>query len=208
MLDFLHNPDEIPNFVIVGLGNPGHRFENTRRNIGFDLLDYLTKYSPESIYWNKRIHWSYTDRNLIEGYFVMYAKPQVFVNNSGMPVDDIMQRFKLKSDRLIVIFEDPTLNVGCYKIEKGGNPQPHSGINSIIQHLATTDFVRIRIGVGMNPEDEPLNVYLLSQIPENEYVAISSRYHEIYDFLTYYFYYDFDECMRIFNAYGSETERD
>lgn len=206
MFEFLFNPDEKPLYLIVGLGNPGRKYENTRRNIGFDILDYLTTYSSDSFYWNKRKHWSYTDRNVFEGQFVMYAKPQVFVNNSGMAVDDIMQRFRLRSDQLIVLYEDLTLKPGCFKIEKGGNPAPHSGINSIIQHLQTTEFVRIRIGVGTNPDDTPQNVYILSQIPEDEYKEINRKYDLIHEFLLYYFYYDFDEAMRIFNAYGAESE--
>lgn len=154
-------------FVIVGLGNPDRKYEKTRHNIGFDVIDALAE----------RYHISVTDKKhkalcgtgIIEGKKVLLVKPQTYMNNSGESVGEIMNFYKLDAeDELLVIFDDISLPPGKLRIRKKGSAGGHNGIKSIIAHTGTQNFQRIKVGVGEKPEGWDLADHVLGRFSESE----------------------------------------
>ena len=188
-----------PDYIIVGIGNPGTRYENTRRNIGFHIVDYLSSKSMLGFGCRRLQHSALTEKCVLDSNVVYYVKPQTYISNSGMAVKDVLEFFNMSGKHLIVIHDDTTLPIGKFKIIKGGDPIEHKGISSIVEHLGTNDFIRIRVGIGTNPPEIDLNSYVLGIIPDDEYAILSDVFSSIREALTYMFYYGLDECMRIFN---------
>ena len=137
--------------IIVGLGNPGEKYLETRHNIGFTTLDYLLKKyeSVKESSWeeNKKTK-SQIKKLSVRKIPTLLAKPQTFMNNSGMAVSLLIQYFKVKPEDLIVIHDDLDLPLGKIQIRFGGGSAGHNGIESIIDTIKTDKFLRIRMGVG------------------------------------------------------------
>ena len=134
-------------FLIVGLGNPGGQYANTRHNVGFMAVDTLAGAGQT---W-KREHDALTARAEIDGRRVIFAKPQTFMNNSGVAVRTLMTFYKIPLENLIVIHDDMDITVGDCREKIGGGSAGHNGIRSIDAH-AGRDYRRIRIGIG-HPRD-------------------------------------------------------
>lgn len=133
-------------YVIVGLGNPGKQYENTKHNIGFITLDYIAdKYDIEL---NKTKFKGLYGEGRIAGEKVILLKPQTYMNLSGESVRDIMNFYKLSPEKLMVIYDDVDLDMGKVRIRKKGSAGSHNGMKSIIYQLANSDFPRFRIGIG------------------------------------------------------------
>ncbi len=132
--------------MIVGLGNPGRNYEFTRHNVGFRVLDLLSE--AENIPVERRQHESLTGDGLVEGQRVILVKPQTFMNNSGVAVSALARWYKLPPEDILVIYDDLDLEVGRLRIRCGGGAGGHNGIKSLIQHLGTDAFSRIRFGIG------------------------------------------------------------
>lgn len=137
-------------FIIVGLGNPGSKYESTRHNIGFNVIDAMAdKYN---INVNDKKHKALCGSGAIEGMKVLLVKPQTYMNLSGESVAEIVNYFKVDpDDELIVIFDDISLAPGNIRIRKKGSAGGHNGIKSIIQMTGTQGFKRIKVGVGEKP---------------------------------------------------------
>lgn len=156
-------------YVIVGLGNPGRKYENTRHNIGFITLDYLAQ--KHKIIINKIKHKALIGEGTIEGKKVIFVKPQTYMNLSGQSVREVMHYYKEDIRNLIVIFDDIDIEVGKIRIRKKGSAGTHNGMRSIIYDLMSDEFPRIRIGIGKNPERK-LTHYVLGKFEEEEKDAI------------------------------------
>lgn len=137
--------------IIVGLGNPGEKYENTRHNLGFATLDNLLKkyQSLEDSTWedNKKTK-SLIKRIEIKGTSTLLAKPQTYMNNSGIAISLLLEYFKIKPEDLIVIHDELDLPFGKIQIRFGGGTAGHNGMESIINSLGTDKFLRIRMGIG------------------------------------------------------------
>ncbi|MDS0525308.1 aminoacyl-tRNA hydrolase [Clostridium sp. SHJSY1] len=133
-------------FLIVGLGNPGREYENTRHNIGFDAIDVIAKrYNIEV----SRIKFKGVyGEGFIGSEKVMLLKPTTYMNLSGESVREVMDFYKLSKEQVLVIYDDISLEVGRLRIREKGSAGGHNGIKSIISHLGTDVFSRIKIGVG------------------------------------------------------------
>lgn len=145
--------------LIVGLGNPGKKYTNTRHNIGFQVLDLLG--SGED--WQNKY-----DAEIIKTDTVILAKPQLYMNLSGQSVAQILKYYP--SAQLIVIHDELDLPLGGMKIMKGASAAGHNGVQSIIDDIGTKDFIRIRIGVN-NPETrtgKPGDAYVLEPFADTE----------------------------------------
>lgn len=129
--------------VIVGLGNPGKKYENTRHNIGFAALDYIAE--KEGISINTGKHKALIGSGYMNGVKVLMVKPQTFMNLSGESLRPIMDFYKLDPEDFIVIFDDIDLDVGRIRIRKKGSAGGHNGIKSIISHLGSMEFPRIKM---------------------------------------------------------------
>lgn len=137
--------------LVVGLGNPGEKYENTRHNIGFETLDsLLKKYSSvkDSNWEDSKKTKSLIKKTAICNASVLLAKPLTYMNNSGMAISLLLQYYKIKPEELIVIHDELDLPLGKLQIRFGGGSAGHNGIESIISAIKTDQFLRIRMGIG------------------------------------------------------------
>ncbi len=149
-------------FCIVGLGNPERKYENTRHNIGFDVIDAIAE--KYSIAVRERGFRALFGKGAVEGQRVILLKPQTYMNLSGESVREITDYFKIDpEEELIVISDDVSLEVGGIRIRKKGSAGGHNGLKNIIEHLGTEKFQRIRIGVGEKPKEWDLADYVLGR---------------------------------------------
>ncbi len=139
-------------FIIVGLGNPGREYENTRHNAGFMALDALAKRSSIKV---DRVKWNaLTGVGEIGGRKVMLMKPQTYMNNSGEAVSAAMRFYKLGLADILVMVDDVNLDIGVIRIRKKGSDGGQKGMRSIIGHCGGEDIERIKVGVGKKPHPE------------------------------------------------------
>lgn len=154
-------------FCIVGLGNPDKKYENTRHNIGFDVIDAIAE--KYSIAVREKGFKALFGKGVIEGARVILVKPQTYMNLSGESVREVIDYYKIDPEgELIVISDDISLDVGGIRIRKKGSAGGHNGLKNIIQHLGTENFQRIRIGVGEKPKDWDLVNYVLGRFSKEE----------------------------------------
>lgn len=133
-------------YVIVGLGNPGKKYEQTKHNIGFITLDFLAEKNEIKI--NKIKHKALVGEGFISGQKVLLVKPQTYMNLSGNSVREVMEYYKVDIEKLIVIYDDVDIPMGRLRIRKKGSAGTHNGMKSILYDIQSDDFPRIRIGIG------------------------------------------------------------
>ncbi|WP_363322979.1 aminoacyl-tRNA hydrolase [uncultured Brachyspira sp.] len=152
--------------LIVGLGNPGEEYKNHRHNVGFILIDKIAENFNISFDNNKKksLYSRAKDKNI--EYILL--KPQTFMNLSGESVIYISKFFNIKPEDIIVIYDDMDIPFGTFKIKKGGSSGGHNGIKSLISHLKSDDFTRIRVGIGRPPSGKKVNDYVLSSFSKKE----------------------------------------
>lgn len=152
-------------YVIVGLGNPGSKYELTRHNVGFRTIDVLCdKYNIDLTETKFKALYGKGD---IDGEKVLLVKPQTFMNLSGESVRQILDYYKLdEKQELIVIYDDISLAPGKLRIRKKGSAGGHNGIKNIIQHLGHDEFLRVKVGVGEKPAGFDLADYVLGRFSE------------------------------------------
>ena len=154
-------------FLIVGLGNPGDKYEFTSHNAGFMCVDFLA--DKENFKINKLKYKSLLADVDIKGHRCLIMKPQTFMNNSGEAVRDAEQFYKIPPENVIVIYDDISLDVGRIRVRRKGTDGGHNGIKSIIYHLGSDNFPRIKIGVGKKPPEwEDLADWVLSRFTNDE----------------------------------------
>lgn len=153
--------------LIVGLGNIGKNYDNTRHNIGFEILDDFLG----EVIWKKNSYGLYYKKNNI-----LYLKPTTYMNLSGIAVSYFMKYYKIKLDDLIVIHDDIDTQTGNYKIKYDSSFGGHNGIKSIIEHLKTQKFLRIKIGISKNDNIE-ISDYVLGKFSkiENQQINIIKK---------------------------------
>ena len=146
-------------YVIAGLGNPKREYENTRHNVGFDVIDAIaSKYGIRVI---ERKHKALVGRGYIDGMKVVLAKPQTFMNLSGESIREIIDYYKVDPQSELVVCDDISLELGQLRIRKKGSAGGHNGLKNIIAQLGTDGFARIKMGVGNKPEGYDLADYVL-----------------------------------------------
>lgn len=151
-------------YIIAGLGNPGERYTFTRHNAGFLAIDYLAQTFNTKV---DRIKFKgligsfeYADKK------VLLLKPMTYMNSSGDSIIEAVNFYKIKPEKLIVIYDDIAFDVGVVKMRKKGSDGGHNGVKSIIQRLGTEEFPRIRIGIGV-PKDDMVK-HVLSEFEDDE----------------------------------------
>ncbi|MCE5222383.1 MAG: aminoacyl-tRNA hydrolase [Clostridium sp.] len=133
-------------FLIVGLGNPGKEYEDTRHNIGFKVVDNIAK--EYNIEVNRQKFKGIYGEGFIEGEKVMLLKPTTFMNLSGESVREVVDFYNIDNDKILVIYDDISLEVGTLRIREKGSAGGHNGMKSIIAHLGSDIFPRIKVGIG------------------------------------------------------------
>ena len=152
--------------LVVGLGNPGRRYARTRHNLGFLLLDRIAEARGIRI-GDDRCD-SLVGRGVWERESLVLAKPQTYMNNSGVAAAALLRRFRVRGADLVVAYDDLDLPFGRLRIRCGGSAGGHRGLASILQHVADRDFVRLRMGIGRPPAGVDPVEYVLSRFPAEE----------------------------------------
>ena len=154
-------------YIIAGLGNPSKEYKNTRHNIGFDVIDCIADKNGIDVATIK--HKALIGKGMIGSEKVILVKPQTYMNLSGESLIDVCQYYKIDiEEELIVIYDDIALDVGAIRVRKEGSAGGHNGMKSIIQHLGTDKFMRIRMGVGEKPKGYDLADYVLGHFTQAE----------------------------------------
>ena len=154
-------------FIIAGLGNPGLQYEKTRHNVGFMAVDLLAENEKFSFNKNKYDallgEWKLNDKR------ILVIKPQTFMNCSGNAVSKIVNFYKIPTDRVIVLHDDISLDVGKIRMRRKGSDGGQRGMRDIIELLGTDNIMRIKIGVGAKPHpDYDLKDWVLGKFPESQ----------------------------------------
>jgi len=150
--------------LIVGLGNPGKRCSLSRHNMGFLVLETLAK--RENINIGSKKFDSCFGKGVISGIPVVLAKPQTFMNLSGVAVGKLVRFFKIDVEDLIVVHDDLDLPCGEIRIKAGGGDGGHKGLISVVDHLGGSEFVRVRLGIGKPAQKEMTEGYVLERFSE------------------------------------------
>lgn len=153
-------------FAVVGLGNPGKNYEGTRHNVGFDAIDLLAYRNNIKI--NKIKFKSVYGEGIIGNNKVILLKPQTYMNNSGMAVLDLYNFYKLPIENIIVVVDDIDIEFGTIRVKAKGSAGSHNGMKSIIYHLQSEKFPRVKIGVGQKKEGQDLADFVLSRFSREE----------------------------------------
>lgn len=160
-------------YLIAGLGNPKPEYMHTRHNVGFDTIDILGDKNDISVETLKLR--ALTGKGMIAGQKVILIKPQTFMNLSGESIRPLVDYFKIDiSSELIVVYDDICLEPGNIRIRKKGSAGGHNGMKSIINHLGTEEFIRVRVGVGEKPKGYDLADFVLSHFSQDEKEATYS----------------------------------
>lgn len=156
-----------PDFLIVGLGNPGIQYENTRHNAGFIMLDALAMTLDVKV--DRARFRAYCGTGSVGGRQVLLMKPQTFMNNSGEAVTQAMRMYKIPPERTLLLFDDISLPVGRLRVRRQGSAGGQNGVKSILALSGSEDFPRIKAGIGAKPHpDYDLAKWVLSRFTEAE----------------------------------------
>ncbi len=189
-------------YIIVGLGNPKKEYENTRHNIGFDVIDRLAE--EENISVLEKKHKAIIGKGVVAGQKCILAKPQTYMNLSGESVRELIDYYKVDEEtELIVISDDISLDVGQLRIRKKGSAGGHNGLKNIIAHLGHDVFCRIKMGVGEKPKGYDLADYVLGHFPKEERVVMDEAAKRACEAIRLMIMEDADVAM---NKYNCKTE--
>ena len=181
--------------LIVGLGNPGKKYEHTRHNMGFDVIDLFSELAQIDI--DKESFKGLVGRGKVFDEDVFLLKPQTFMNLSGESVREIVSYFKIKIEDIIVVYDDMALAPGRIRLRPSGSSGGHNGIQNIIDNLGTQDIKRIRVGIG-EPTYNSID-YVLSKPSKEERVLIDEAIVDAANALKDILKDNFDKAMTKYN---------
>ncbi len=185
-------------YIIVGLGNPKKEYENTRHNIGFDVIDELAE--QEKIDLSEKKHKAIIGKGYVAGQKCILAKPQTFMNLSGESVRELIDYYKVDEEsELIVIADDISLDVGQLRIRKKGSAGGHNGLKNIIAHLGHDKFNRVKMGVGEKPKGWDLADYVLGHFSAEERKVMDKAAERAADAIRMIISEDADAAMNMYN---------
>lgn len=182
--------------LIVGLGNPGKEYEKTRHNVGFMVMDRLADILNVSISISK-FKGEYVKLKY-KGEDVILLKPMTYMNNSGESVIQVMNYFKIDVEDILVVYDDMDMPVGKLRLRESGSAGGHNGVKSIIAHVGTQKFKRIRVGIDKHPRIKVID-YVLGHFQKNEQVLIDEGIENAVKAIELYLDKDFVAAMNQFN---------
>ena len=187
-----------PEYLIVGLGNPGAKYASTRHNAGFIALDYLALRERADV---TRLRFKgLTGEREIDGKKVLFLKPQTFMNLSGESVREAASFYHIPPEKILVLVDDVNFEPGALRIRKEGSAGGHNGLKSIIECLGTEAFPRVRLGVGAVPPERDLVGWVLGTLPEKDMDALISTLNSVHQTVRYFLNNDLDGAMNAFNG--------
>ncbi len=186
--------------LVVGLGNPGFEYEDTRHNIGFMVVEEVS--ARHRWMWQREDDAYLIARSLTDQPIVLLVKPLTFMNNSGAAVARVMQRYSVPLTHLLVVLDDFWLDLGTLRVRAKGSDGGHNGLRSIIEHLGTEEFARIRCGIRkepMPPKDE-MAAFVLSPFDQGEKQQVEEMIDTAADAVEEFARSGIERTMNIFNT--------
>lgn len=166
-------------FMVVGLGNPGAKYEKTRHNVGFIAADAIAARLGVKI--DRARYNALTAEITLDGARGILMKPQTFMNNSGVAVREAARFYNIPPEKIIVLHDEISFEPGLFRIRRKGSAGGHNGLKSIIEHIGSQDFPRIKLGVGQKPHpDYDLADWVLSKMPEEDMKKFTDRLEDVY----------------------------
>lgn len=191
--------------IIAGLGNPGREYENTRHNAGFMVLDALADKLGADI--SERKHKALCGKVVIGGQKVILLKPQTYMNSSGESIRAAADYYKVAPEDILVIYDDISLAPGQLRIRAKGSAGGHNGIKSIIAHLGTQEFPRVKVGIGEKPPRMDLADYVLGHFSEGEKRIMADAVKEAADAVCEIVNMGIEQAMNDHNRKKSEGQQ-
>ena len=186
-------------YIIAGLGNPGKKYEHTRHNVGFDVMDVLAE--KYNIRMDEKKYKAICGKGMIGSEKVVLVKPQTFMNLSGESIAEAVNFYKVDpASELLVIFDDISLAPGRIRIRKKGSAGGHNGMKSIISQIGTQNFYRIKVGVGAKPAGWDLADYVLGRFSTKEREEVDRAIEEAADAVEVILTEGIDAAMNKYNA--------
>ena len=182
--------------LVVGLGNPGREYENTRHNIGFLTIDKFADKLGVAITKSK-FNGLYGE-TLINGEKVLFLKPQSYINLSGEVIRKFVDFYKISISDILIIHDDLDLEVGTYKIKQKGSSGGHNGLKNIELHLGTQEYKRIKIGISNNKNIDTKD-YVLGKLSNEEEKQLNEVKNDVLDILDDYLKVSFSDLMAKYN---------
>ena len=181
-------------FLLVGLGNPGKKYESTRHNAGFIAADHIAAKCGVKVDRSK-YHALICEINL-GGARGIIMKPETFMNNSGVAVAEAARFYNIPPERIIVLHDEISFDPGIFRIRRKGSAGGHNGLKSIIEHVGSQDFPRLKLGVGQKPNPEyDLADWVLGKFPEDDLAKLRSRLDDVYSAVELIIKGDIDTAM-------------
>ena len=164
--------------IIAGLGNPGAQYSKTRHNVGFVAIDYIAEKLGVRI--DRAKFHALVAEAKIGNVRVLLMKPETFMNNSGVAIGEAAAFYKIPAERVIVLHDEISFEPGIIRIRRKGSAGGHNGLKSIIAHLSSEDFPRVKIGVGKKPTpDYDLADWVLGKMPKDATDSVEARHEDI-----------------------------
>ena len=193
-------------YIIAGLGNPTKEYEGTRHNVGFDVIDRLSERYNIDVTTEK--HRALIGKGMIAGQKVILAKPQTYMNLSGESIRSVIDYYKVDPEKeLIVIYDDISLGVGQLRIRAKGSAGGHNGIKSIISSVGTSNFMRIKVGVGEKPQGWDLADHVLGRFSGEDRARVEEAIRDAEDAAVLMIQGEADKAMNDFNAKKQENTK-
>ena len=185
-------------YLIVGLGNPGRKFEHNRHNVGFMLLNRLSIKLGESF--GKVEAKALISKTTYKGERVILIKPQTYMNDSGMSVSSLARFYRVPLDNLMVAYDDVDLPLGILRLRPSGGSAGQRGMQSIIERLGTDEFPRLRIGTGRPPGRMDAADYVLQDFPAQDADLLNETLDRAVDAVLTFIQESLDKAMNLFNG--------
>ena len=183
--------------LIVGLGNPGKEYENTRHNVGFSFIDYYVRTKNITESWQKKFDGVYLQTQ-INGEKVFFLKPHTYMNLSGNSVRKLMNYFRISIDDILIVSDDMDLLVGNYKLRSRGSSGGHNGLKNIEENLGSSNYKRLKIGISKDKSLETKD-YVLGTLSNEDQNTLNLLFKDLCDVLDDYFQLDFGDLMSKYN---------
>ena len=191
-------------YLIAGLGNPGRKYQFTRHNLGFRVIETLARNHHLPL--NQKKFQSIFGQGIIEGHKVHLILPQTYMNLSGVAVGHWVRYFHSSPERLVVVHDDLDLAWGRMRIVAKGGAAGHRGVLSLIEQLQTNVFIRLRVGVGRPPGDQSPEVYVLEPIPASQRGVLDPLLGEAGSAVEMIIRDGVERAMNSFNARGPQKD--
>lgn len=186
--------------MIVGLGNPGSKYNDTKHNIGFMAVDRIVKNLDVNFTEDKNFK-AEIGSDFINGEKIYFIKPTTFMNNSGIAVKALLTYYNISIKDMIIIYDDLDMEVGKIRFRQKGSAGGHNGIKSIIAHLGTQEFDRIKVGIGRPNGRMTVINHVLGKFDKNDEIMISNTLNKVDNAVNYYLQTnDFQKTMQKYNG--------